>query len=109
MNKKHFRHCFDKREWQLIESDPTMHQFFLFWTQKEAILKAVGVGLTALNDITTVNPNRAFINYKNDLKEMHMLSLDLGINNLYTCFCSIDLQALTDIKINACSLEDLIE
>ncbi len=42
-----FKFQMAKKEWdRLIESDSTTHAFFDYWTQKEAVLKANGKGLS---------------------------------------------------------------
>lgn len=39
----------DAREWALAAKAEPLQTFFRFWTAKEAVLKAAGVGLTGLN------------------------------------------------------------
>jgi 4'-phosphopantetheinyl transferase len=61
-----FNKIADKREWRLGCEDE-WHLFFRFWTAKEAVLKAVGMGLKGLSHCRVIaidNPCRLRLDYK---------------------------------------------
>jgi 4'-phosphopantetheinyl transferase len=43
-----FRRVADQGEWDLWDTDPTL-LFFRYWTAKESVLKAAGIGMTGLS------------------------------------------------------------
>jgi 4'-phosphopantetheinyl transferase len=56
-----FRRVADDIEWRLAPDDP-LKSFFRYWTAKEAVLKAVGVGMSGLSRCTVVQlPDRQHI------------------------------------------------
>jgi len=60
-----FNKIADQREWRLGSEDE-WHLFFRFWTAKEAVLKAVGMGLKGLSRcrvITIDDPYRLTLDY----------------------------------------------
>ena len=61
-----FNKIADQREWRLGSEDE-WHLFYRFWTAKEAVLKAVGMGLKGLSHcrvITIDDPYRLTLDYK---------------------------------------------
>jgi len=63
-----FNKIADQREWRLGSEDE-WHVFFRFWTAKEAVLKAVGIGLQGLSHcrvITIDGPSRLTLDYKGE-------------------------------------------
>lgn len=62
-----FRKVADDREWGLADSDP-LELFFRYWTSKEAVLKAVGIGLMGLSEcrvVKVIDKNNLIINFRN--------------------------------------------
>ena len=65
-NRNLFNKIADQREWRLGSEDE-WHLFFRFWTAKEAVLKAVGMGLKGLSHcrvITIDDSCRLTLDYK---------------------------------------------
>lgn len=61
-----FNKIADRREWRLGREDE-WHLFFRFWTAKEAVLKAVGMGLKGLSHCRVIaidDPCRLTLDYK---------------------------------------------
>lgn len=55
----------DEKEWGLINSDP-VKPFFRFWTSKEAVLKAAGIGIKGLSGCRierVIDDDNLVINY----------------------------------------------
>jgi len=62
-----FKKTADDREWALADTN-SLKLFFRYWTSKEAVLKAVGTGLTDLSKcriVKIIDDNNLIINYKN--------------------------------------------
>lgn len=104
IKRTHFRHCFNDREWELIQKDESMHTFYQYWTQKEAILKANGLGLAYLLAIEIENPSLAYFHHKEILtpSTWHLKMLKLATSAAYVCLCTdLDLEevvALQELK-----------
>ncbi|MGD9330916.1 MAG: 4'-phosphopantetheinyl transferase superfamily protein [Desulfobacterales bacterium] len=65
-SSKLFRKIADQGEWRLGNEDE-WHLFYRFWTAKEAVLKAAGVGLKGLSHCRVIaieNPSRLSLAYK---------------------------------------------
>jgi 4'-phosphopantetheinyl transferase len=90
IKRAHFRHCFNEQEWALIQEDKTMHTFYQFWTQKEAILKANGVGLAHLLAIDIKDTTLAHFYNKETATQStwNLKSMQLGDSEAYVCLCS---------------------
>lgn len=106
LNKYLFKHCFDEREWQLIESDISMHQFYTYWTMKEAVLKTVGRGLDALKNITTLSESEAIIQLEHSTTAIVGKSIDIDAKDMYAYICStnkaaIEIENLSEIDLGA--------
>ena len=52
MELKDFKSCFTTSEWDtILNADNSLHQFLRYWTQKESVIKATGMGLSQLNEV----------------------------------------------------------
>ncbi|WMX12270.1 4'-phosphopantetheinyl transferase superfamily protein [Aureispira sp. CCB-E] len=88
--RAHFRHCFNDREWASIQGDTSMHTFYQFWTQKEAILKANGAGLGQLLNIDIKDATTAYF-YNSDISTESVWNLntfEIGGSSAYACLCT---------------------
>lgn len=103
MDRKHFRHCFNEEEWAKIQADTSMHTFYSYWTQKEAILKANGLGLGHLLDIQIQTNTLAYM--KNNSTPWHLQSFSFEKEAAYACLCSDE---ATEIILKHISLEELL-
>lgn len=90
IQRDHFRHCFNDQEWALIQQDESMHTFYQFWTQKEAILKANGVGLAHLLAIDIKAAGQAYFYNKATSTQTawNLKNLTLGDSEAYVCLCT---------------------
>ncbi|BDS11140.1 4'-phosphopantetheinyl transferase family protein [Aureispira anguillae] len=103
INRKHFRHCFNEKEWRKIQEDTTMHTFYTYWTQKEAILKANGLGLGHLLDIQIESDVLAYMN--NSSTNWHLKSIRFEGEEAYGCLCTDLVGEITTQKME---LEELL-
>lgn len=95
LNKKHFKHCFDANEWKRIQLDESMHTFFLYWTQKEAILKTLGLALNALEDIQVQDSSTAaYQPIHQATTPVFTKALPFAIPKLYACLGSTEVSGL---------------
>lgn len=99
IKRNHFRHCFNDQEWALIQKDEGMDTFYQYWTQKEAILKANGLGLGHLLSIDIKNTTRAYFYHKETSTQTvwNLKSLKLGDSAAYACLCT-DLDAAVSVE-----------
>ncbi|MFK8101188.1 MAG: 4'-phosphopantetheinyl transferase superfamily protein [Saprospiraceae bacterium] len=52
MELEHFKSCFTPSEWQtILQAENSLNQFLTYWTQKESVIKATGMGLSQLNQV----------------------------------------------------------
>lgn len=90
IKRTHFRHCFNDQEWGLIQKDESMHTFYQYWTQKEAILKANGLGLAHLLAIDIKNTGLAYFYNEETLKKStwNLETIKLANSAAYACLCT---------------------
>lgn len=99
IKRAHFRHCFNDKEWASIEEDESMHTFYQYWTQKEAILKANGLGLAHLMAIDIKTPTLAHFYNKESLTSStwNLKALKFGTSAAYACLCT-DLDVVVSLQ-----------
>ncbi len=91
IKKENFRNCFNALEWQYITFDDSLHTFYTYWTQKEAILKANGAGLGSLLDMDIINHQYAYFGKERKpetSKKWYLRSLKLDNEEAYACLCA---------------------
>ena len=58
-----FKSCFTPSEWLTITSaKDSLQQFLIYWTQKESVIKATGMGLSQLNEVVLDISNEIRLN-----------------------------------------------
>ncbi|MCP4438726.1 MAG: 4'-phosphopantetheinyl transferase superfamily protein [Aureispira sp.] len=100
LNRKHFRHCFNEEEWSNISSDESLDTFYWYWTAKEAILKANGVGLGRLMDIKIKDKQSALFFTGEHASSWRLKNIDFGRRDAYACLC---MEQDVDIKLKRIS------
>lgn len=90
LKKAHFRHCFSLKEWDAITADESMHTFYQYWTAKEAVLKATGLGLGHLLDMTLVDLKEAYVKIsdENQVSAWQLQHFSLEGSSAYCCLCA---------------------
>lgn len=86
IKREHFKRSFNEEEWAEIQRDKTMHTFYTYWTQKEAILKANGAGLAHLLEIKIQNDSLAYFGTKK--KPFYLNSFQFAGEAAYACLCT---------------------
>jgi 4'-phosphopantetheinyl transferase len=104
IERDYFRHCFNDQEWTLIQEDKSSHTFYQYWTQKEAILKANGLGLAHLLDIDIQNVNLAHFYNKETATQTtwNLKKIAFEESAAYACLCTdleedISMEALKEL------------
>lgn len=87
IKKENFRHCFNDHEWAKIIADNTLHTFYTYWTQKEAVLKVNGVGLNRLMDMEILEGEKTAYFFDSEVRKSFVLNNFL-IEKAYICICS---------------------
>jgi 4'-phosphopantetheinyl transferase len=105
IKRTHFRHCFNDQEWGLIQEDESMHTFYQYWTQKEAILKANGLGLAHLLAIDIQDTKVAYFYNEETATQTswNLKTIAFEDSTAYACLCTdldvaVSLQELTTIE-----------
>lgn len=90
IEKKHFRASFSQKEWDEIVADEHLHTFYQYWTAKEAVLKASGLGLGHLLDMTLVDMQEAFVKLPNEeqASQWQLQHFSLSKSTAYCCLCA---------------------
>ncbi len=90
LNRAHFRASFSWHEWDQIIADEGLHTFYLHWTAKEAVLKATGLGLGHLLDMTLVGLKEAFVKLPEEEQASHWQLWHWNIegSSAYACLCA---------------------
>lgn len=97
ININNFKNFLTGREWKtLMSSQNAMYSFISLWTQKEAVIKATGCGLSLhLDSFEIIDDNKTFVNH-------HIYSLaDIYISPKYKCHLAIkgDFLQTPDIEL----------
>jgi len=101
LNRAHFKHCFNEIEWAAIQQDQSMDTFYLYWTQKEAILKVNGAGLNRLMDIELLDQTAARFyadEQKADYSTWRLHNFRLEGEEAYACLCMEKMMDVETIK-----------
>ena len=85
---KYFRSYFSEKEWTRIAADKSRRIFYTYWTQKEAILKVNGVGLSQLTNIKLAGTCAVFYSRGNTSRwQLKMLKFPF-FPKTYACLCT---------------------
>lgn len=106
INKAHFRHCFSLKEWDDITAEEGWHTFYQYWTAKEAVLKANGLDLGHLLDMTLVDLKEAYVKLPQEEQASHwqLQHFSLEQSPAYACLCSSIVQ---DFSVELLAMEQL--
>jgi 4'-phosphopantetheinyl transferase len=90
LEKNHFRSSFSLHEWDLIDADDGFHTFYQYWTAKEAVLKAAGLGLMHLLDMTLLELKEAYVKLPKETQasRWQLQPLELKGSSAYACLCA---------------------
>jgi 4'-phosphopantetheinyl transferase len=86
-----FRNVFNEEEYKYVESDTSL--FFDYWTKKEAVLKAKGVGMTI--DLAKVNVTRDSC----IVEGVEFFMKNVYIRKEYCCWIAQQLKQIQYIKV----------
>ncbi len=82
---ENFKPWFTAKEWIDINKAPSsIRQFYWYWTRKESIIKAIGINLSALNQIE-LDPSQDF--FIDQGKKWYLNNLDFG-DDFFGALCS---------------------
>nr|BAP47693.1 polyunsaturated fatty acid synthase PfaE [Aureispira marina] len=106
LKKTHFRHCFSLKEWDEITADVGMHTFYQYWTAKEAVLKAQGLDLGHLLDMTIVDLKEVYVKLpqENQITRWQLQHFSLDNSPAYACLCA---KFVKDFSINLLDVDSL--
>lgn len=99
IKREHFKRSFSPYEWMQIIRDESLHTFYTYWTQKEAILKANGEGLEHLLKMKIEKDGTAHFSGTGEETTWHLQKVDLEESGVYSCLCSSEKMTITTKKI----------
>ncbi len=90
LQKKHFKSSFSEQEWEEIVADEGLHTFYQYWTAKEAVLKASGLGLGHLLDMTIVDLKAVLLQLTEEepASQWQLQHFSLDESPAYCCLCT---------------------
>lgn len=90
IQKKHFRASFSQEEWEDIVADEGVHRFYHYWTAKEAVLKASGLGLGHLLDMTIVDLKAVLLQLPEEQQtsQWQLQHFSLNGSSAFCCLCT---------------------
>lgn len=106
IKKAHFRHSFSLKEWDEITAEEGLHTFYQYWTAKEAVLKATGLGLGHLLDMTLVDLKEAYVKLPQEDQASHWQLQHFSLEHCpaYACLCSA---VIKDFSVQLLDVEQL--
>ncbi|MGI8582952.1 MAG: 4'-phosphopantetheinyl transferase family protein [Chitinophagaceae bacterium] len=94
-----FKENFSQKEWKnILKADNIIQSFFIYWTRKEAFLKAIGMGLNVpLKNVDTTDNE---ITWDNKKWFLHEIKLDNDYVSYISCDAVLPEMVIKEINFN---------